>query len=81
MASCSTFAQEVNTLTMSQPKTFSYLEPAQALTNRIQSHAKYGTFSLHHWIDENCDTKKAGQKVLGLGCGNGNYTDEAEQLI
>ena len=65
---------------MSQPMTFSYIEPDQGLTNYLQSHVKYGTCSLHHWIDENCDIK-AGQKVLGLGCGNGNYTDEAEQLI
>jgi len=53
---------------------FAYHEPADALQNRIQSHAMFGSFNLHKWIGETIPMK-SGDAILDMGCGDGNYTD------
>jgi ubiquinone/menaquinone biosynthesis C-methylase UbiE len=58
----------------SRPKSYAYQEPPKALNSRIQSHAKYSNFNLHAWIGEKFNLKP-GDRILDLGCGNGNYTD------
>jgi len=52
---------------------YSYKEPKEALNSRINAHAQYSNFNLHEWIKEEFQIK-SGDKILDLGCGNGNYT-------
>jgi len=52
---------------------YGYEEPKAALGARIAAHAKYSDFNLHEWMNARF-MLKSGDKVLDLGCGNGNFT-------
>lgn len=54
-------------------KIFAYQEPQQALNARISAHAKYSNFNLHEWIKKRFEIH-CGDRILDLGCGNGNFT-------
>jgi ubiquinone/menaquinone biosynthesis C-methylase UbiE len=53
-------------------KKFSYEEPKTALNSRIAAHQKYSDFSLHEWLPAHFNIQK-GDRVLDVGCGNGNF--------
>ena len=61
-------------------KKFAYDEPRQALNARISAHAKYSTFNLHQWIVGRFKIRH-GDRLLDLGCGNGNYTELFWDLV
>ncbi len=53
-------------------KNFSYDEPKNSLDNRIRAHLSFSNFSLHEWIEKNLNIS-SGDKILDMGCGNGNF--------
>ena len=55
-------------------KNFSYVEPKNSLDNRIRAHLSFSNFSLHEWIEKNLNIS-SGDKILDMGCGNGNFLD------
>lgn len=52
---------------------FTYEEPKDALNARISAHAQFSNFNLHNWIAVRFKINVA-DRILDLGCGNGNYT-------
>jgi len=54
-------------------QSYSYKEVKGALNSRINAHAQYSNFNLHEWIKTNF-LIKGDDKILDVGCGNGNYT-------
>jgi len=54
-------------------KKYAYEEPKQALNSRINAHSKYSDFNLHAWIKNRFKIRR-GERILDLGCGNGNFT-------
>ncbi len=53
-------------------KKFAYEEPKNALSSRIAAHQKYSNFSLHEWLPAHFKIQK-GDRILDVGCGNGNF--------
>lgn len=54
-------------------KKFGYEEPPKALSSRIAAHMQYSDFSLHEWMKKKFAISP-GNRILDLGCGNGNFT-------
>ena len=61
-------------------KQFQYDEKSTSLDQRISSHRQYSNFDLHEWIKEKFRVQP-GQRILDLGCGNGNFTELFWQAV
>jgi len=55
-------------------KKFSYDEPKNSLNNRINAHLSFSNFNLHEWVKTNQNIL-SGDKILDMGCGNGNFLE------
>ena len=55
-------------------KKFSYDEPKNSLNNRIKAHLSFSNFNLHEWVKTNQNIL-SGDKILDMGCGNGNFLE------
>lgn len=61
-------------IAMPEKNRFAYEEKKEALESRITAHSRFSDFNLHQWIEKRF-ALKPGEKILDIGCGNGNYAE------